>query len=346
MTFNFTNLKIGSLVEMELMDEHNNMKKLKTIVEDVVDASRLVLFSPVTRGKNFPLRIGQSFTLITVFKYPTVDKYDILSCRCKIVEKKREGAISTVEVVKTGPFSQIQRRNYFRLPLIKNIEIGYDNKKYDLLSKDLSGSGIRGYISKKIPAGTEDILYLDIDTKMLELKFKVVECNPDPEHSYRYELRANFVNIKNTQLSQLLKYIFSKQSEAIRKQIDLKEYVSILDTDQNYSDYFSMSNLEKIIRLSPISLWALTLVEYGYLANGFRDNNKGINFFFGEFTKRFKPEMISVANSLAYIIFFLCILAIITNTRFNSKTKVNININLGIILTLSVIMMFVYRSIL
>ncbi|MCH4890756.1 flagellar brake protein [Acidaminobacter sp. JC074] len=345
MNFSFNNLKVGSLVEMEILDNRQNMIKLKTIVEDLTSESVLKLFSPVFQGKPYPLRIGEGFNLITVYKYPTVDKYDIFSCRCKVIDRERDGNISTVTIQKNGSFKAIQRRNYFRLPLIKNMKLNYDGDEIDMLSKDLSANGIRGYINKKIPASSEITLMLDVDEKILELKTKVIECNPDPDHTYRYELRGSFVNIKNSQISLLLKYIFAKQSEAIRKQVEMDDYVSILDTDQHYSDFFSMSNLEKIIRISPILTWVITLISYSYLMNAFRDNNKGINFFFGEFTRSFKPEYLMTANQVAWILLFCIGIGFSMNNLFNKKPKNVINIQyliqlmlaLGVIVTYQVV---------
>lgn len=342
MKFNFTNLKVGSLVEMELVTTQDKIIKLKTIVEEIIDESQIKLFAPISRGTNYPIRLDQKFTLITVFKYPTVDKYDILSCQCKITDKQKEGKISTIEITKTGMFSQIQRRNYFRLPLIKNIDIIHDEKKYELLSKDLSGTGIRGYISQSLPENTEGFLMLDVGNKILELNIKIIECKPDPDHSYRYELRGSFINIRNSQLSSVLKYIFNKQSETIRKQIDLKDYVSILDTEAKYSDFFSMSSIEKTIRATPIVLWALTMIEYVYLLGAFKENNMGLNFFFREFIRTYRPEFLLTANSIAIIIVVFATINLLLNLIYNNKTKLRITINLIVIMVLAFITMFIH----
>jgi len=346
MNFSFRELKVGSLVELELVDSNNQAIKLKTIVEDIINESELKIFAPVRKGKTYPLRLGQGFNLITVYKYPTVDKYDIYSCRCKVVDKEIDGKISTVTVHKSTMFQKVQRRNYFRLPLIKTLQIEHDNQKYDILSKDLSGSGLKGYISKKLPADTEALLFLDVGTKVLELKFKIIECNPDPDHNYRYELRGTFINMKNSQISLLLKYIFQKQSESIKKQIEVEEYVSILDTDQSYSDFFSMTNLEKIIRISPVITWALTLLELAYVMNAFRDDNKGINFFFGEFTRTFKPEYLQTANWFGLITLMTIGICFILNIFFNKKKKSNINIQFAIQSLISIIVLIVIANVL
>lgn len=343
MNFSFSNLKVGSLVEIEIMNAKREMIKLKTIVEDIVSESELTLFAPVQKGKTFPIRLGEGFNLITVYKYPTVDKYDILSCRCKVVDKNIDGNISTITIQKTGTFRTIQRRNYFRLPLIKNMTIVHNNTEYEILSKDISGSGVRGYISRKLPAESEAVLKLDIESKILDIRFKIIECNPDPDHTYRYELRGTFINLKNSQLSQLLKFIFAKQSESIRKQIELEDYKSILDTEQSYSDFFSMTNLEKVIRISPIITWTLTLVSYAYVMNAFRDDNMGINFFFGEFTRTFRPEDLLTSNLIALITLVLVVLSILTNNFFNKKKKNIINIHYAVQTLLLIIVLVLYQ---
>lgn len=342
MNFNFKNLRLGSLVEIEIMNRQNQMIKLKTIVEDIIDDSTMRLFAPVHNGSQYPIKENQSFNLITVFKYPTVDKYDIMSCRCKMIRRQRVENISTITITKSTQFQPIQRRNYFRLPLIKTIPIMQNGIQYDMLSKDLSGNGIKGYIAKKLDINQEAVLKLDIGEKILELRLKILQCSPDPEHTYRYELRATFLNIKNTQLSQLLKYIFNKQSEAIRKQIDSKEYISILDTDKSYSDFFTISNLEKMIRVTPIFLWALTMVHLAYLTNAFRKDNMGLNFFFGEFSRQFKPELLSTANSIALITLMLLVISFTINNLYNKRTRGHLNIHFAIQTLIALVTVIIY----
>lgn len=344
MDYNFTNLKVGTLVELELLDLQNKPIKLKTIVEEVLNESRIRIFAPVSKGKTFPIRLNQSLDLVTVRKDDSIHKYDILSCRCKVVDKLKDGTLSTIELVRTGEFSQIQRRNYFRLPLIKTIELFHDNKKYEMLTKDLSGNGIKGYVSTKLPAESEGVLFLDVGDSVLELKYKVIECNPDPEHSYRYEMRASFINIKGSQLSALLKFIFTKQSESIRKQMDLKDYVSILDSDQSYSDFFSMTNMEKLVRISPFFLWCITFVEYAFFVNAFRETNMGLNLFFGQFTRDFRPELLTQASHLGFVTILLTFISFIFNLNYNvhSKKKIMIHYLLVLILALVAIGFNVY----
>lgn len=346
MNFSFTNLKVGSLVEIETIDANANPIKLKTIVENIISESELKLFAPIYMGKNFPIRIGDSFELITVHKYPTVDKYDILSCRCKVSSKTKEGNISTITVIKTGIFKPIQRRNYFRLPLIKNMTIISEDEEHELLSKDLSASGIRGFINKKIPVDTEIILLLNIETGVLRLKTRVIDCYPDPHHTYRYELRGSFVGIKNTQMSALHKYIFSKQSEAIKKQIEIEEYASILDTNKHYSDFYSMTNLEKVIRISPIITWALTLLNYAFLYNAFEDQNKAINYFFRQFKRTFRPEYLNGAYIFAFVMIVLIAIGALMNNGYNKGSKRLINIQYAIqgFLALAIIVAYQFLS--
>ena len=92
----FENLKVGSLVEIEVMSPQNEIVKLKTIVEEVINESELKLFAPVYNGTTFPFRSKQGFTLITVFKHPISREFDIYSSHCRVIQKERDGKISTI----------------------------------------------------------------------------------------------------------------------------------------------------------------------------------------------------------------------------------------------------------
>jgi len=333
MSFSFSKLKSGSLVEINVTNDQNKLIKLKTIVENVVSLDEMVLLAPVHQGVNYPLRTNQSFSLIMVNKHTELDQYDIYSCTCKIVERMQVNKISTIRIKRTGDINQVQRRDYFRLPLIKNMTILYDNRIYGMLSKDLSGNGFKGYVDLKLPADSEGVLQLDTGEEKLSLRFKVIDCLQDPEHSRRYELRASFLQIKGSQRSKLLKYIYAKQSEGIRKQIELKN-TSILGTYQSYGDYFDMPTKEKISRIAPIILWALTLINLAYFTMAFKNLDMGLNRFFKAFQRDFRPEFLNVSTSISAILILSSLVAISLNESNNTRTKSRVRIHLILIFLL------------
>lgn len=320
MEFGFNKLKVGALVEMTLLNDKNIEIHLNTIVENVISDTELDLFAPIYKGVNFPLRSKQGFNLIMISKHDQADQYDIHSCRCKVIERKQTGNISIIKIQRVGEITQIQRRDYFRLPLIKSMTFLYENRVYQILSKDLSGNGIRGFIDLKLPIESEGILQLDTGTETLSINFVVIDCHMDPDQSRRYELRASFNQLKSSQLSKLLKYIYARQSETIRKQIDFKSSSSLYQ-HQHYSDFFDMSTREKISRISPPILWALTLTEVAYFSLAFKNLDVGLNRFFKVFRRTFRPEFLDFSAIFAVIIWFTALIAIYFNETYNTKTK-------------------------
>lgn len=340
----FSKLKVGSLVEIESMNTQNKKINLKTIVEEVISESELKLFLPIHKGVNYPFRINESFTLVTIVRYPNSEKYDIFSCRAKVISKDKEGAISTITILKTSEHQKVQRRNYFRLPLIKSMTVVFNETNYELLSKDLSGNGIRGYLNKKIPAGSEASLMFETENKVnINVNIKVIECSPDTKDDYRYDFRATFVNLKSSQLSEIMRYIFFKQSESIKKQFNFHDHASILDSDQSYSDFFSMSNVEKLIRIAPIALWAVVLIQYAYLMMAFRNLNKGINFFFNQVHPTFKPEFLVTANAIAYIVIILASAMLAIDYIYNKTKPMKLSISLILQIILSIVTIIFYQ---
>ncbi len=342
----FKNLKVGALVEIEVMTPDNEIVKLKTIIEQVNNESELRLFAPVLNGTTYPFRLNQSFSLIIVFKYPTVDKYDIYSCRCKIISKDRDDNISTITVKRSSDFKKIQRRDYFRLPLIKDMTIVYNEKEYELLSKDLSGSGVRGYISKKVPANSTARLLIETEeNKKVSFDLVIISCEPDTDHLYRYDFRASFRNLKNTQSKILMKYIFTKQAESIRKHLNLNEYVSLIDSEKNYADFFTMTSIEKTLRVIPILLWIPMLVEATFAIDAFRDRNFGLNYFFLEFRPVFNGEKLMIASYIGVAVILFALITLLVNIRQNIKNKLGVSISLIIQILLSIfviILSFIY----
>lgn len=335
MAFSFNNLKSGALVEMAFVNEKKTDINLKTIVENVVNTDQLILFAPVHKGVNYPLRINQGFNLITVNKQGQDHKYTIYACRCRVIERMQIENISIIKIQRTGDMEQVQRRDYFRLPLIKNMTFLYENRVHQLLSKDLSGNGLKGYIDIKLPFDAEGVLQLDTGDQVLALNFKVIDCHPDPESTRRYEIRLSFVRIKNAQRTRLLKYIYSKQSETIRKQIDFKGSPSLIHSYENYADYFDIPTKEKIARLLPIVLWCMTLINLAYLLSAFRDLDMGLNYFFKEFQRSFRPEFLNVSIAFSVMILLLAIIGMNYNEFYNKRTRFRVRIHLLIMMLIS-----------
>lgn len=327
MAFSFNKLKVGALVEMTLLNDKNTKVHLNTIVENVLSDRELDLFAPIYKGVNFPLRSKQGFDLIMISKHDQADQYDIHSCRCKVVERKQTGSISIIKIQRVGEITQIQRRDYFRLPLIKSMTFLYENRVYQILSKDLSGNGIRGFIDLKLPIDAEGVLQLDTGTETLSINFIVIDCNTDPDQSRRYELRANFHELKSSQLSKLLKYIYARQSETIRKQIDFKSSSSLYQ-HHHYSDFFDMPTREKISRISPPILWALTLTEIAYFSLAFKNLDVGLNHFFKVFRRTFRPEFLNFSAVFSIIIWLIALIAIYFNETYNRKTKTAVRLHI------------------
>ena len=120
-----------------------------------------------------------------------------------------------------------------------------------------------------------------------------------------------------------MKYIISKQSETIRSQIELVEYTSLINSKRNYSDFFAMTNIEKIIRLTPILMWILILIQYYFLINAFLMNNFGYLIFFNTTKSTYNPAKLAIANNYAVSSIVLLLILSIIRFYFFKKNKIN-----------------------
>lgn len=338
------NIKIGTLVEIEVKNSDLEIIKLKTIVENISSSNELSIFAPILKGRIYPFRMNQTINLITIHKHSSDNQIEILTCKFKVTGKTRIDNIPTIAIFKTGKESKLQRRDFYRLPLVKNMTIMWNENKYSFLSKDLSGSGVRGFISNKIPLDAKCSLLLEINDKLtINLSLEVIDCTQDPEHKFRYDFRATFISLNSKTRTTLMKYIVSKQSETIRKQIELVEYTSLINSEQNYSDFFSMTNLEKIIRITPVLMWILILVQYYFLINAFLVNNFGYFIFFDKTRSAYSPAKLVMANN--YAILSLALLVILSAIRFlffkNNRDKYSISFVIQGLMSILTILLYI-----
>jgi c-di-GMP-binding flagellar brake protein YcgR len=109
---------------------------------------------------------------------------------------------------------QIQRREYFRLSLLKEMSVNLiGDPPVKGITQNISAGGLKCLINSTIRTGATCEVYLEIEPQPLTLKGRVLECHVMAENPNHTSLRIQFLELKQKEQQLLTAYIFTQQGK-------------------------------------------------------------------------------------------------------------------------------------
>lgn len=206
----FSELKIGDKLSIEFYEEDTNQGENNMLNTQLIDINDncLHISSPIYRGKRYSLYEGQK---ITIFFYR---KKGVYQFDAKVV-KKIESNIITYVLKLIGDVQKIQRRNYYRLPIVTNaiLKKHKDDKmlEFECVTKDLSGGGVKVACKSEVEKSDNIIIdiYLDED-QIITMGGEIIRITKDLDNDL-YEIGIEFKETNETDTDRIFSFIFEKQ---------------------------------------------------------------------------------------------------------------------------------------
>ena len=137
-------LKIGNKVDLtKSADSINSEKKYFSQILDLIDDDKAVMAMPTENGRVIPLTVGDRYS---AFFYTAGG---IFTCKCEIVERYKEDGFFVMLVKFLSQFEKYQRRQYFRLDLLRNIEFRFSPLQEELIAKKIEEDKFDSEITKQ-----------------------------------------------------------------------------------------------------------------------------------------------------------------------------------------------------
>lgn len=208
---NQLNLKVSDRIEIVAQE-----KVYKSLIMDI-DEEFLKINLPVCNGEYLILNVGE---VIEINSY--LDEGRCYNFFCKVISRGKEGNIIYYTISTPFKVTKIQRRNSFRVELIKDIEYKIitdaeedeiDRIPYKIgLMTDLSAGGAK--VKIKEPLKREDLVLLNLklDSIKSEIKCEIARIEDTLDRETLYGLK--FMDISSEQSEKIIKDLF----EIVRKQ--------------------------------------------------------------------------------------------------------------------------------
>ena len=204
---------------------------LKTIVETGYENGFFKIISPMNHGRMYVLHDNE---IITLTYYAEEDNVRVAyQIPCKVIEKSSRNGLYTVTLKVQATPKKVQRRQAFRVNVFNTYNIEVDGKKIDIVTKDISSTGMRALSPVQLKKDDTFTIQFDgnvidpedFDAKPDAAKKFMIHCrviDSMPQNEIRkYMLRIQFLNLTPQQSKWLIQYLYAKQAEVIAYDTDL-----------------------------------------------------------------------------------------------------------------------------
>jgi|GEM_PF-520766 len=204
---------------------------LKTIIETGYENGFFKIISPMNHGRMYVLHDNE---VITVTYYAEENNSKIAyQLPCKVIDKNNRNGQYTVTLKVQAIPQKVQRRQAFRVNVFNTYTIDYNGKKIDIVTKDISSTGMRALSPVQMKKDDTFAIQFDsnvfdpedMDAKPNPAKRFVINCrviDSMPQNEIRkYMLRIQFLDLSPQQSKWLIQYLYAKQAEVIAYDTDL-----------------------------------------------------------------------------------------------------------------------------
>jgi len=220
-------------VDIEIEGRGDIRLVMKSEIHQVPSQVKVIVSMPIYEGRRFPIDIGKRITLFCMKKNVGVFSFSGLVVQRDIVDN-----IPRLHIQRVSPVRKTQRRDYFRLPIVMDAKIKIPDgivkekrifkgkieeveeiqyKEIEVVTKDISGGGLRGVINDQVDIGTEVKTVLNLDNRTIEVDSTVVRCMVIPDSIIRYDLGIKFNEMDEKIRSRIITFIFERQRNHMKK---------------------------------------------------------------------------------------------------------------------------------
>ena len=230
-------VKPGNVIEIIDKDldnpEERSAKTLRTRIFDIVSDDVIKVTIPTVKGK---LQLIETDGEYDVYFYTSNGLYQ---CTCTVKDRYRSNAIPIMELELQSNLRRYQRREYYRLNCMLEMKChAFDEEETDEYIKTgnySTATGLRGPNAVMVDISGGGARFVSVDSyevgALILFRFSLKQATGNKEYSIvgrvvysevmenmggKYENRAQFVDIENTERESIIKYIFEEERR-IRK---------------------------------------------------------------------------------------------------------------------------------
>lgn len=184
---------------------------LKTEIAEISE-NEIYIYIPIRQGKYFFLNNLKKLNMTYVDS-----KKNVYSITGKIDGIFKVDNIPCYRIVDMNEKKKIQRRHYFRFPLLLDGNMNFEGTIENLLVKDISEGGLSGIVKYPLEKSNMINMELPFNEEVLTLNGEVLQSDLMEDSMFKYHIRVKFLDIKEYERKVILRKIFQEQRKMKNK---------------------------------------------------------------------------------------------------------------------------------
>ena len=217
-----------TLTKLHNNDEYNSDKKqYVSSIQDVNEEEFIHIGMPSYNGQIVPLQIEEKFQLCIY------TKRGLYQCSGMVIDRYREGAVHYAILRILSDLVRDQRRQFYRLDKIMDIEHCLFQEETDLsepivyswkkaVMTDISGGGARFNSDVRYDTGDMVVIKMEIprqnENQEFMLKARLISSQKLINQIGSYENRVEFSEIELSQREAIIRFIFEEERKLRRRE--------------------------------------------------------------------------------------------------------------------------------
>lgn len=321
---------------------------MRTLVEKGVLYREFRIIAPMRQGKVFMFDNIDKISII--FSVKEGKKNLVYELDCRIISKLRVEDIPVVSLSIIGEAHEVQRRQAFRVNISNNIRFSYNGCEHELITKDISLTGILAVTDANISVRDKINIFWDsvgsdsssesfLEDDSFTITATLLSKTYIPR-SAKYEIRLSFDHLPEPLSRKLLKYLYKKQSEQIRRGPEFSDKFEEFLSDEDYRP--------QVHRIGVFTLISLSLLLIGvvlfFLARP--EDRYGIDKFFDLYRKiNWNPFQLTLSVITIGIAAFIEMIGLVEKISMKIQGRYNLKISTFIIFIIELIALGIVVSV-
>lgn len=337
-------------ITVSIRDEMNKASDLilKTIIESNFEEGTFKVFAPVYHGKVYNFLSNE--TVMVTFSSPDATSKEIYSMRCKVLHKTFENNTSLVTLKTTSPPVKVQRRQAFRVNIYNTYAFRYRGSAYELITKDISSTGILGLSTVQFKTG--DLFEISFDAnikpkdtphfdyseqKVFTIKCRVLDSMPQTEIR-KYLNRIQFFGMTEQESKYLIQYLYAKQSEMIHIDPNSSQKIQSYFENNSGADSIPPSDRNNKIQILGLVNYLLLFISIVMILFSRPEKMYVLDYFFDFYRPQFwDARYLFGAFVAAVMVMVISFIGIVINLKEVVQKKDRLHMSVITTLTLSTI---------
>lgn len=346
--------RAGQVIELELAKSKDEIMQFRTLVEVAYGDTEFTLLAPMYKAMPYPFRDNEIVDFIFTV-HDDENNPNAYVFKAKILDRYKAGDLTYLKVVRISGITKLQRRGYYRLNYVANMEYEalkseVDRETYDckkIIIKDVSAGGFCGIISEHLEAGSYLRLHLILGNDSFLLNAKIISTNRFEESVIHNAVRCTFCGLTSKETGRLIQAINTMQSEYIRRMAgtSLEERLKAYGNGDIMFSERRVNNdwVVKWLDWSVIITWIISFVIMANTLLAMPQRPNTIDNFYG-YVVRSTWDMERIQNNIYYLLalFIVTSISLILNSTRMKRTGDRYRLSLLIMGVLSLMLILAY----